>query len=55
MVLFIKLVGSLWKFLLNNEGLLLDSLWLSGSFLDGESSLGHRSTQQIRGDLIEWS
>lgn len=55
MLLFIKLVGTLWKFLLNNEALLLDSLWLPGSFLDGASSPGHCSAQQIRGALIEWN
>lgn len=54
MLLFIKLVSALWKFLLTNEGQLLDSLQLPNSFLDGASSLGHCSAQQIRGALIEW-
>lgn len=27
MLVFIKLVGSLWRFLLKDEGLLLESLW----------------------------
>jgi len=55
MLFFIKIVGALWKFVLNNKAVLLDSLQLPGSFLDGANSLEHHSAGQITGDLIEWN
>lgn len=55
MLLFIKPDGVLCMFLLTNKALLLGSLQLPHSLLDGASSLGHLSTRQIRRALTEWN
>lgn len=54
-MLLFKLVGVLWEFPMTSEAVLLDPLQLPGSFLDGASSPGHRSAQQIRASLVEWN